>query len=226
MRRSIWDLSPLILFTLWLFGVLPLIYLNRGPNLPPGESTVTANCANMTQVEWGSVPQWVTAAVALGAAVVAVLSIMVQRQIARKRATIDFFLKSSMDKECLNTYEVFKVELKQFETRDFDFGKYETTDAYKSVRIWLNICELIAVGINRQVFDDRVAFDCWGDLLPWCYSACAPLINWYRGKEGSELSYIDLQAVSDRWREKTIRENYANKAKQRAIQTAHKPLSS
>jgi len=211
MRRAIWDLSPLILLALWLFGVLPLIYLNRDPN--------------MCQVEWGSVPQWVTAAIALGAAVVAVLSIIIQRQIARKRATMDFFLKSSMDKECLNTYEVFKAELKQFE-KDFDFSYYETTEAYKSVRIWLNICELIAVGINREVFDDRVAFDCWGDLLPWCYEKCGPLIDWYRAKEGSELSYIDLQAVSDRWREKTIRENYAKKARQRATQTAHVPLSS
>ena len=43
-----------------------------------------------------------------------------------------------------------------------------------------------------------------GDLLP--YEACRPFINWYRAKEGSELSYIDLQAVSDEWYEKTVRE--------------------
>jgi hypothetical protein len=30
MRRAIWELSPLILFTVWLFGALPLIYLNKG----------------------------------------------------------------------------------------------------------------------------------------------------------------------------------------------------
>jgi len=30
MRRAIWELSPLILFTLWLFGALPLIHLNKG----------------------------------------------------------------------------------------------------------------------------------------------------------------------------------------------------
>lgn len=148
---------------------------------------MTANCA--AQI-WGSVPQWITAAIALGAAVVAFYSIMVQRQIARKRATIDFFLKSSMDKECLHTYEVFKAELKQFGVKGFDFAKYEATDAYKSVRVWLNICELIAVGINRKVFDDRVAFDCWGDLLPWCYEACGPFIKWYRKKGGRERAIV------------------------------------
>jgi Domain of unknown function (DUF4760) len=175
---------------------------------------------------WGTVPQWATAIIALGAAIIAVLSITIQRQIARKRATIDFFLKASMDKECLNTYEVFKVEIEEFKKPRFDFDKYIMTDAYKNVRIWLNICELIAVGINRQVFDDRLAFDCWGDLLPWCYKECEPLINWFRAKEGSELSYIDLHTVSDRWREQTVRENYANKAKQRAAQSADTPLSS
>jgi hypothetical protein len=30
MRRAIWELSPLFLFTFWLFGALPLIYLNKG----------------------------------------------------------------------------------------------------------------------------------------------------------------------------------------------------
>lgn len=31
MRRAVWELSPLILFALWLFGALPLIYSNGGP---------------------------------------------------------------------------------------------------------------------------------------------------------------------------------------------------
>lgn len=43
MRRAIWDLSPLVMFTLWLFGALPLIYLNGGPNLPLGEPTAMAD---------------------------------------------------------------------------------------------------------------------------------------------------------------------------------------
>lgn len=174
---------------------------------------------------WGSLPQWVTAGIAFGAACVAFYSIHVQRQIARKRATIDFFLKASMDKECLKIYEDFKIEVSNFNTPDFDFDTYEGTNGYRAVRVWLNICELVSVGINRKVFDDRLAFDCWGDLLPWCYSACSPFVRWFRSKKGSELSYIDLRATSRRWRKQTVREKYAAKAKQRAEQTAQSPLS-
>ncbi|WP_027514866.1 DUF4760 domain-containing protein [Bradyrhizobium sp. WSM1417] len=172
---------------------------------------------------WGTIPQWFAALIALGAAIIAFHSISVQRQLARKRATIDFFLKASMDKECLDTYDVFKVQVRQFKPKGFDFEKYITTEEYKKVRVWLNICELIAVGINRRVFDDRVAFDCWGDLLPWCYDEAEPLISWFRETEGSELSYIDLDTLSGRWQKQTIREAYATKAKKRKVDRIDTP---
>jgi hypothetical protein len=173
---------------------------------------------------WGTAPQWITAVVALGAAAIAVYSITVQRQIARKRATIDFFLKVSMDKESLETYEMFKVQIDKFHS-SFNYDIYIKTTPYIKVRIWLNICELISVGINRKVFDDRLAFDCWGDVLPWCYDQCEPLIQSFRAHDGSELSYIDLQTVAHRWKAKSVRQNYENKAKQRADETADIVLS-
>ncbi len=173
---------------------------------------------------WGSIPQWLAAAIAFVAAIIAISSIHVQRQIARKRATIDFFLKASMDKECLETYETFKAELANIKSPGVHFESYIKTPAYKKVRIWLNICELISVGINRHVFDDRVAFDCWGDLLPWCYDESEPLIEWFRQKQGSELSYIDLDTVSKRWQKRAVREDYAGKAKRRAIERVNGPL--
>src|ERR1700730_3236009 len=50
MRRAIWDLISLILFTIWLFAALPLIYLNGGPDqmidkIPTWAPVVTAMAA-------------------------------------------------------------------------------------------------------------------------------------------------------------------------------------
>jgi hypothetical protein len=49
-----------------------------------------------------------TAGVAFGAFLVACISLWVQKGIARKRAAIDFFFKTEMDKEMLLAQERFK----------------------------------------------------------------------------------------------------------------------
>jgi hypothetical protein len=176
-------------------------------------------------IDWGTVPQWATACVALGAGGIAVEAIRVQREIARKRATIDFFLKSSMDKECLAAYVAFKVEIEKFEQPNFDFRTYVPTPEHNAVRTWLNICELVAVGINRKVFDDRLAFDSWSGILPWCHLRCAKLIEWRRQDENDALMYFDLETLSTRWQDPSVRAKYEKRAKQRGVERSHTPLS-
>jgi hypothetical protein len=55
-------------------------------------------------MDWGTLPQWLTAGVAFAALVVALKSIQAQREIARKRAAIDFFAKTEMDKHTLDQH--------------------------------------------------------------------------------------------------------------------------
>src|SRR5262245_20979019 len=55
MRRAIWDLTPLILFAIWLYGVLPLIYLNGGPDqmidkIPAWAPVLTAMAATCAAI--------------------------------------------------------------------------------------------------------------------------------------------------------------------------------
>ncbi|MDF0498095.1 DUF4760 domain-containing protein [Bradyrhizobium yuanmingense] len=176
-------------------------------------------------MDWGTVPQWATALVALGAAGIAIHSIAAQRDIARKRATIDFFLKSSMDKECLAAYVAFKTEIEKFKQPNFDYGSYVPTAKHNAVRVWLNICELVAVGINRKVFDDRLAFDSWAAILPWCHKQCAELIKWRReNEEECELIYFDLEILSTRWQTPSVRAKYERRAKQRGVDRSDTPL--
>ena len=58
----------------------------------------------MTLKEAAEYAPLVTASVAALAPLVAVVSILVQKGIARKRAAIDFFLKTEMDNEVFNDY--------------------------------------------------------------------------------------------------------------------------
>ena len=49
-----------------------------------------------------------TAGVALTAAIIALCAIRAQKDIARRRAAIDFFLKTEMDEKAITLYERFK----------------------------------------------------------------------------------------------------------------------
>jgi hypothetical protein len=75
------------------------------------------------------------------------------------------------------------------------------------VRSFLNVCELIAVGINERVFSERVSYAYWGDVLPWSYQAAEPLIQYVRQRqgEGTPSTYRDLEHVAKEWAKRNAR---------------------
>jgi hypothetical protein len=142
----------------------------------------------------------VTAAIALLAAIIAVVSILSQRSIARRRAAIDFFLKTQMDATGIELYNDFRriapglAAVTSMET-------FVATPEHSRVRSFLNVCELISVGINENVFSERVSYAYWGDVLPWSFQAAEPLIQYVRQRsgEGTPSTYRDLEKVARLW---------------------------
>jgi hypothetical protein len=153
----------------------------------------------------GTVPQWLTAVVAVGALGVALRSIESQREIARKRAAIDFFTRTETDKHTLDQYKAFKNacdKLKEHLEGKRPLEDFSKTDEYFQIRDYLNVHELMGVGINREVFDDWVCEDFWSGEL---YRACrdtGPLIEWIQRQPGEAETYIELLEVNQRWRER------------------------
>jgi Domain of unknown function (DUF4760) len=141
-----------------------------------------------------------TAAIAFGAAIIAYIAISAQRDIARRRAAIDFFLKTEMDKTVIDLYNDFKEIAPSISSLPSiaDFAK---TDDCKKARAFLNICELIAVGINEGAFSERVSYQYWGDVLPGAYKDTLPLIKYVResGDDGNAATYVDLEKVCKKW---------------------------
>jgi hypothetical protein len=67
-------------------------------------------------MDYGTLPQWVTAGVALASGFIAALNIRSQREIARKRAAFDVFLKTETDEKMLTAYDNFHagvIEMKK-----------------------------------------------------------------------------------------------------------------
>jgi hypothetical protein len=141
-----------------------------------------------------------TATIAFGAGTIALLAIRAQRDIARRRAAIDFFLKTEMDQTMIDLYSRFK-EIAPSLARHPSISEFAKTKEHQQVRAFLNICELIAVGINQGAFSERVSLAYWGDVLPSAYRDTLPLIEYVRkaSNDGSALTYIDLEIISKRW---------------------------
>jgi hypothetical protein len=181
----------LIAFAAWLLVGLPLLYLPS----QVGEGNMI----------WGTVPQWLTALIAVGALIAAAVSISSQREIARKRAATDFFLKTEMDRDTLASHKKFveaSTNLKSLMAEARPFEEFIGTGHYYAMRDYLNLHELIAVGINNEVFDDFVCYDFWSGELKRAYEDTGRFITYIQTLPGESGSYIEMVKLAVRWAER------------------------
>jgi hypothetical protein len=151
---------------------------------------------------WGTVPQWLTAGIAAFALIAAFLSIRSQREIARKRAAMDFFFKVEMDKTLLDAHKEFEKgtrSLKKHLDDGHSLAAFDGNSDYKSIRNYLNLHELMAVGIKQGVLDDHVCYFYWSGELYRAHNSCKSLIDYIQKKPGERNTYIQLISVSERW---------------------------
>jgi Domain of unknown function (DUF4760) len=159
---------------------------------------------------WGTVPQWLTALIAGGALIAAAVSISSQREIARKRAAMDFFAKTEMDRDTLASHKKFTDAVAKLDTHlkaGNQCSAFVSTAEYWHIRDYLNLHELMAVGIKNDVFDDNVCFDFWSRELEGAYKNTQPLIEHIQEKVADEQdTYTELVKVAKRWlaRETTV----------------------
>jgi uncharacterized membrane protein len=160
-------------------------------------------------VDWGNVPQWITAGVAGSVAIIAAIGIGIQYGLARKRAAIDFFLKTEGDKQLLDAYDDFwkgietmkKVPISDFCTsEDFEVRKH-----YFAVRKYLNVHERVAIGIKNGMFNERTCYDFWCGVLCRCVEAAQPVLDHVRARPGRSATYSELENLYRIWRQRDIR---------------------
>ena len=119
-------------------------------------------------MDLGTLPQWITAGIAGAAGIIAICAIRTQRDIARKRAAVDVFIKTEMDDKMIAAYDAFHAGLNEMRNAKSiaEFCTSETTSQhYFAIRKYLNIHELIAVGIHKRVLDEDVCHRYWCDIL-------------------------------------------------------------
>jgi hypothetical protein len=142
--------------------------------------------------------QIATAFIATAALVVATWSLVTQKAVARRRAAIDFFLKTEMDEKMLtayNTYVGSKAKIASYP----DIKEFCRSEHYDHVRAYLNILELMAVGVHNKTFDERICYVYWCDFIRGAVADCRPVLAHLRSLPSGGFSYEDLVRLEKRW---------------------------
>jgi len=159
---------------------------------------------NFAAIGLGTIPQWGTAAIALGALITGWISIGAQREIARKRAALDFFAKTEMDKDLLSAHTNYTQAVATMQTflhgaEDLAHFIEAYSEQYWAIRSYLNLHELMSVGIKRDVLDDHVCYDFWSGELLLCYSDTRALIVLIEAQPTETGTYCELVRMAERW---------------------------
>jgi hypothetical protein len=155
-------------------------------------------------VPWNKLAMYapiLTATIAAIAVFVALVSIRVQRSIARKRAAIDVFIKTEMDQSMIAAYEAFREGRGVLNkvTNDAEFEAFSKSPHYRAIRAYLNIHELIAVGIHNGVFDQTVCYEFWCDVLNNACRDVRRVIEHAQAQPGGQYTYRDLEKLNEMW---------------------------
>src|SRR3984893_261478 len=144
-----------------------------------------------------------TALIAIGALSTAIVAICTKTLVARRRAAIDFFLKTDLDHNMLEAHREFRVAVKELKLHLVD-GKtvksFEESNEkiYLSILKYLNVHELVAVGIKNRVFDVDVCFNFWGDVLVQHADETAAVIDHEIESEGTPSSaFLQLNGLRE-----------------------------
>jgi hypothetical protein len=136
--------------------------------------------------------------IALCALGVASLSLIAQKGVARRRAAIDFFLKTEMDEKLLIAYDQYRTAVDALRNVT-DLDAFCKTEDYHHVRSYLNVLELMAVGIENSTFDERICYVYWKGFILDAMRDTARLIDHIRTRHKADLYFRSFRQLHYRW---------------------------
>ena len=131
-----------------------------------------------------------------------------------------------MDKTMVDAHTAFQKALKPMKDHarsgqsmeSFCKGADGSYNAdYLAITSYLNIHELVAMGIKRKVFDEEVCYNFWSDALVQHANDAYTLIEYERSIKGSEAAFLELRNLKVKWerRNLTWQKRRQRKAKRR-----------
>lgn len=139
--------------------------------------------------------------IALCAFLFAIYSLYQQRLIASRKAAIDFFLKTEIDNYALTMWKEYRSALEILQQTPDD-AKFSATSEFKTIRAYLNLFELMAVGIQNGAFDENTCYEFWGDELDRACIRGKRVIDYTRKLPGCGQTYHAIIQLHSEWKRK------------------------
>lgn len=142
---------------------------------------------------------WITLIVGLVAATIAIVGIRTQRDIARKRATLDVILRSEADKDLIEARRRF-TQLAHEPNGLLPAAAIENEGSAdtEAIKIVLNEFELIAIGIDCGILDEHLYREWFRTGLLRHWKHAHPFIEELRRRTNNRLIYKEFEALKNR----------------------------
>jgi Domain of unknown function (DUF4760) len=131
------------------------------------------------------------------ATVVAIWALFSQRAIAARQATLSFIREGQSDRDILKAREVFNA-LSRHPDGIHQFANKPLEPGFQSIITTLNQYEIVAIGVQRGIFDDTT-YRRWhrsGVVRSW--EAAAPFILARRRISGNDALWHEFEEMA-RW---------------------------
>src|SRR5262245_30020624 len=126
------------------------------------------------------------------AALIAIWGVLTQRQIARRRATLDHIARSEADNDVLAARRQFIEAAKAGGIAAWAEADKEKSEEAQKILLVLNEFELISIGIQRGILDYRI-YRMWSKTATISYwNHATPFVAALRNRVGNEALFHEF----------------------------------
>ena len=138
-----------------------------------------------------------------------IATIFWSNRIAWKRATLDLILSELVDPRQVELREKFikllrEGDVEKYMTLRNDPNEEISADAHEKMNILgvnMNIYEMIAIGINKKIMDEKSYKDWARSAVVDDWLKCKTLVSAMRNKNGRATYYQEFEKLACRWAE-------------------------
>jgi hypothetical protein len=153
---------------------------------------------------------WVQTGAVILSALMAILAVLHNGKMARKRTTIDVLLQENQDRGLVAAkFVVFNLARDPNNSFvDIYFKEKEKqTKKYKQITMLLNRYEFIAQSIKNKAFEEKIYKQMQYTNITRMWDRVCPLVYEIRQRQNSQTFYQEFEWLAKRWKKKPLKTN-------------------
>jgi len=139
--------------------------------------------------------------------IVAFISVITARALARKKQAADLLFSARSDKGLQDGYKHIRdhhdASNKNIRAMA-EQSNFESAECV-AIRYLLNHFEVMSIGIQNGIYDERMLKQCWYGLVIDTYKKSLPLIEAIREKNKSLTALQEFEWLAKRWQQKPLK---------------------